>query len=570
MHCAACGNEEIPENSKFCNNCGTAVSLLASRETAASKAPRTAGNTRASTTTESEPEVLQSKAERVQLYLQKLLTNRDLPAFSHHINSLMTLIEDDKASLRRLTNTILDDHALTVTVMRTANSFHYNRSDKSIASVTHAVAMLGVEAVRHIAGSLLFLEHYRNKSVGITELLLLSTLTASHTRRLADRLLHGQLEEAHLCGMLRNLGEILISCYFPEDYMKILQNMKQRNREPREACFAILGFHYEDLGQAMARHWKLPECVSSSMAAFQPGSRESSPFNTIISFSHELTTAVYRGEPKTVNGNLAQLIKKYGNNLELDQAKVGELLDDGIRDTQNTFSILRIALDHLRLQRQTDLAMDRIKLHLAEAPGDEVSESTGNSRDLLRELEAEVRVTLARNSPGDLNPSILMILEAIFRGGPFDRVLLCLVTPDRREIRGRVGLGPGIEKASELFRAPMTDVAEPLVRSLLSRSDLFVTPEDLPRYRGSKLLKITEPACFGIFPISVEDIVIGGIYFDRTMPISISDPEVLNALARLRDLAAVAIARSRAARKPASANPVSAGHNLPPLPDSAD
>ena len=189
--------------------------------------------------------------------LQRILADVDFPAISNDALEALKEVPDDESSIQRLANIVLREYALTVKVLRTANSAHYRRTDKHIRSAAHAMLLLGAGTVRHLAASLLLFEHYRKRSPGLKELMLLSLLTANHARELA--LLRGlpDPEEANLCGMFRNLGEVLVAAYFPRDYARILQAMEQRGCGQAAAAFEVLGFPYEALGEAMrvgARH----------------------------------------------------------------------------------------------------------------------------------------------------------------------------------------------------------------------------------------------------------------------------------------------------------------------------
>jgi HD-like signal output (HDOD) protein len=484
----------------------------------------------------------------VQVCLDRILAHGDLPAFSHHIHELMGALDSDDATLRRLTNLILNDYSLLLAVMRTANSYPYNRSGKPICSVTHAVALLGVNAIRSLASGLVFLEHYQGKSAGLTELILLSSLTASHARHLAKRLDPRRIEEAHLCGMFRNLGEVLVACYLPEDYVAILRKMKEQGLTEREACLSIKGFYFEELGQGMARHWRLPNLVCDSIkgtAATEAGEGEKRTFDAIVRFSHELTKATYRDDGPGANERVEALTLKYRDVLGLTAADVRQILDDGIRDTREAFSILNLPLNDLHLQRLTDAAFAGTPP--AETHGEPAEANEKPVREnLLHTLEIEVKAGLAPGATMDLNHVILMVLEAIYRGGPFDRVLLCLVTPDRSEIRGRLGLGDGADELAGEFRLELSAIDDPLVAPVLARQDLFVPPELVSSYNGCRLISVLQPACFGLYPVIVDEQAIGCLYFDRKLPVPLSDPGVLNIIARLRDSAAIAIGRSRA------------------------
>jgi HD-like signal output (HDOD) protein len=50
----------------------------------------------------------------------------------------------------------MEDYALTVNVLRMANSFAYNRSNHAIENVSHAIVVLGMDTVRKLASTLVY------------------------------------------------------------------------------------------------------------------------------------------------------------------------------------------------------------------------------------------------------------------------------------------------------------------------------------------------------------------------------------------------------------------------------
>jgi HD-like signal output (HDOD) protein len=543
MQCSSCG-VTIPDNSKFCNACSVSVPIttppvpkiapIASvgiRLRSDKKRPRL----------EQKGSVSLSRAERVQAFAEKILQSKGLPAFSHHVQNLASLMGKENVSLRRITNIILSDYSLSVEVMRTANSVYYNHSGNAICSVTHAIAMMGSDAICHLASNTPHLEHYIQKSDRLTELLLLSTLTASHTRHLAKKLFKNRSEEASLCGLLRNLGEVLVACYMPDEYTKILAKMKQRNWVVKEACLSVMGFTYEELGRAVAKHWKLPDSILDAMDETRELKKTNDrSFHTLVSFSHALTNAVYRDGSSTTPQRVRALSDRYQEALHLDARQASKILEFGMKDTKDSFTALKVPLDSLRLERQIDLALERIK-EIAPPPVVQPSTPKSKTINLIKQLADELESTLAVSPNFDISQIILMSLAAFFRGGPFDRVLLCLATPDRKVIRGRLGLGAEIDWVANLVCMQMRDNGDPLMNALLSGQDLFITQELMPPFLGSKVIRVLNPACFGLFPIIVKDILIGAIYFDRIDPgLPIVD-ETLQIISNLRDIVARAI-----------------------------
>ena len=144
--------------------------------------------------------------------VQRIAAAEDLPTFAHHITELMATAGDEDATLRRLANLILKNVSLTAKVLRVVNSVYFNRAGRSILSISHAVTLLGWDAVRHLAAGMLMFDHFKNSARG-REQMLISLLTASHARQVAKHARYAHAEEAYLCGMFRNLGELLVSCY---------------------------------------------------------------------------------------------------------------------------------------------------------------------------------------------------------------------------------------------------------------------------------------------------------------------------------------------------------------------
>jgi HD-like signal output (HDOD) protein len=429
MNCPAC-HAVIPDRSNFCNSCGRRIQAAGKPKPAVQPAPvKTGGSEPRSAeanvaAAEKRIAAAHEQAQRVERCLQRILATGDLPALAHHIRELMGFLENDDASLRRLTTLILSDYGLLLMVMRTANSVRYNRSGKRICSVTHAVALLGVNTIRNLASGLHFLEHYRGRSAGLTELILLSTLTAAHAHRIASMRGGVRSEEAALCGMFMNLGEVLIASHLQDRYRMIRHRTKECSWTDRQACIRELGFTYEDLGQAMASYWRLPASVGDAMKSVDDWMHELDPerrlFSAITAFSHELTNAVYRNEQEqNASAAVAALVGWYGETLRLEPDDVRRLLTDGISDTKEMFAALKIQLDDLRLLRQSEAAV--ATTGNAEDPAEPGARDGAN---LIEKLENELSAALSSELPIDVNQALMMSLEAIYRGGPFDRVLL--------------------------------------------------------------------------------------------------------------------------------------------------
>ena len=490
---------------------------------------------------------VESRQEVVEALLRKIQRGQDFPAFTEHINQVMQVVEDDESSMRYITDLILRDVALTTKVLRTANSAHYNRSGKRLETVAHATTLLGLNAIRDFAGSMLLLEHFWGRSAGTKELLLLSLLTASHARVTARRTNYPNIEEAYLCGMFRNLGEILVSAQLPRKYGAILKRMEALGANERTACLRVLECDYEDVGRAASRLWNMPDHVRHCMQVekAQPTrtiSGELDALRTIISFSHGLTEAIHRHKPSASVGRLNHVLMTCGSLLHLNRTAVREIAEEAIEETKVTFELLHVPLDDLRLRKQTESAMIALDRQQEANPGEPGTEALAPGAEMLEHLTEQVELAFCAGTGRDLNRMLGMTLDAIARGAPFDRVLFGLVSPDHRTVHARLGLGERIEPFIESFQFPLSIRSGPVAVALLGKQDVFVNDS---RYANTSFGQTVQSTNFGLMPVIVSGVPLGLFYFDRQPEAPAPSPDIIRQLSRLRSLVTETIQVSR-------------------------
>ena len=293
--------------------------------------------------------------------MRRILVADDFPAFSRQMGELMASLQEGEASAQRLANLVLRDYALTVKVIRTANTVHYNRTGRPVQSATHAMMLLGARTVRDLAGALLLFEQYRGRSPGLKELMLLSLLTAGHARETASRLGLADPETAQLCGMFRNLGEVLAAAHLPAENSAILRLAAERGagrdarRARASAAASVLGCSLEDIGVAIAGDWGMPAVVCRGMRATgEPGEE---PLELVTAFAHDLTAAIYRQDAARARQEIAAVLERYGSRLRVTRDVLAAIADGAVAATRETFAAAGIALDGLRLTRQLAAAL---------------------------------------------------------------------------------------------------------------------------------------------------------------------------------------------------------------------
>ena len=465
----------------------------------------------------------------------------DFPAFSHQIAETLQVLADEDVSVQQLGELVLRNYVLTVKVLRAANSFGVNRAGTPIFSVGQAIFRLGVERVRAIVSALVFFEHFHAKTGPVRELVLLSLVTAQQAADAAGRVGYARPEEAYLCGMLRNLGEILIACYFPDDYARIRTAAAQPATSATVAVTDVLGFSYDDLGRAVAARWGIPPVVGASMASTNV-QMSTDPLGALTTFAHELTSAVYRGDLAGARARVGLVTQKQGLPIGLTEQAVKEIAEHAAAEIRRTFARLHASTKDLAVLSRMAQAFGR---ETAPAPAATAVDHDGDSQALLARLERDVDEALESPARRDLQTVLLLVLEAMQRGAGLDRVLFALVTADRRRVEGRLAIGADADALKDRFSVALGRGGGPLGIALERRQDFMLRSDwDLSQEERAELTRLGARMC-GALPIVVQSRLVGCLYFDRTSSIDAFTPDVEASLRRLRDRATLVMSRPR-------------------------
>ena len=508
----------------------------------------------------------------VKARLARIVAGRDFPALSQQIGDTISALEDNASSMQRLTNLVLREYSLTLSVVRIANTAEYRRSDKQIQSVTRAMMLLGARTVRQLASSLLLFENYRKHSAGLKELMLLSLLTANHAREIAVRLGVGDPEEVHLCGMCRNLGEVLIACHFPVDYARIHTLVRERRHHEASAALAVLGFRYEELGEEVCRYWGMPESVTQAVHARTM--RHASQASAITSFAHDLTTVMYRRDVGAGDAkhDLDTVIARHTPRLSLTRAQVRDVVASALAETRELFLTAGVRVDALRMKQLSEAACTALGVTaLGNAEWDETRDSTGTEAltPLRERLQQELEAKVDPASACDLGQVLLLALEGALRGSPFDRVVACVLSPDRTRLRARSGLGHGVESLLSQFDFPMTPQGGALPAALLQAQPLYVPGDRAMNAIEQRMAARLAIGQFGVFPIIVDGQIVGCIYGDRAVREPLPDAAALTHVQSLTALVVKAIEARRTSAAVAPSVAVDASARVAPTADAA-
>ena len=208
-------------------------------------------------TTISHPRNVEMPEQVEQALVERIDKDRiDLPVLPQVAGRVMALASDPSADAARLSTLIHQDQALAAHVLRIANSPAY-MPRTPIASLQHAVAMLGVNQLSEIAVTV-SLKSGAVKIPGyeadIRQLWRHALASGAYAKEIA-RMRRYNVESAYLCGLLHAVGKPVV--------LKTVTTIAAEMHIPLDpsAVTSFLDGYHSRVGSLIATEWALPPQV---------------------------------------------------------------------------------------------------------------------------------------------------------------------------------------------------------------------------------------------------------------------------------------------------------------------
>lgn len=318
--------------------------------------------------------------------LKRVLSCHRLPTLPHVAARIIELTSDSNVSTSQLAEAIQSDQALAARVLRTANSSLFGVRQKC-SSVSQAVVMLGLDAVRMIALGFIIIEAIKGTSDPSFDL-------RNHWRRslhagVAARLIAQRVglpnpEECFLGGLLQDFGMIALHQAMGEEYLAIIGPAGPSHRAVARLELAGLQMHHGDVGAMLASKWKLPDSLVMPIKYHErptAAPHEHLPTCRTVGLGNAVAD-ILGGEDATEP--LAKFYKQSGQWFGLTRPQCDQILDAVITQSREVAGLLHIdAAEAQNPQALLEVARGRmaqtevvapIEIQACEMPG-EASES---------------------------------------------------------------------------------------------------------------------------------------------------------------------------------------------------
>jgi HD-like signal output (HDOD) protein len=192
-----------------------------------------------------------------------------VPALSPTAAQLLGRLARRNCEVHELAVLIERDPLLSAQILSIANSAAFGRAQQ-ISSVSHAIAMVGLGAVRKFALarsiSNLFGRHKIASSFSITRFNLHSVATGLFMELLADYVPLEDAEDAFLAGLFHDVGKLVIAVAMPQEYEAILTAAAVTGKSILESERLVLETDHAELSAMAVDYWGLGESIRSAAA----------------------------------------------------------------------------------------------------------------------------------------------------------------------------------------------------------------------------------------------------------------------------------------------------------------
>lgn len=503
------------------------------------------------------------RSERLAEIFSKLNMS-ELPAMSHNVQELIALTCSSRSAATELSRVILKDYSLTNKVLQVVNSAYYSLG-RPVNSISRAVSILGFDAVRDLATAIALFEEFVKSGVekdSISILLTRSFLSGLQARDMAvEKNMNVPPEEAFICTLLHNLGKIIICIYLPDKYREIEQKIANGMSEEGAAKAILSDLTFNDIGGEVAKFWNLSEKAIASMTndpARPSGNYDTEGYLQNISyFSNTFIDKLCDGS------DLTPLVDRYSEMLSVDAEEVIERILNCVEVSEDVSESIRYGLNKLKIRSRLTNIQKNVKngiLSSAKTAGKEAADKGSSQQggvqlnpdlDSLNELPISTDksiddfirdITETLMGPFDLNEFYANLLEGLYRGIGFDRVILAIVNVQATKVVlvGRFGLGEIDPDGVRKFEHDLAKSSFAIPSAIKLCKDMLI-PANKKNAFPDALQYLVKDRNIYLFPICLDGKGIGLIYLDRKVGRPSLDKSRVKTVRLFRDFAVMAI-----------------------------
>lgn len=194
---------------------------------------------------------------------EKIRTIEQIPTLPVVSQRLMEVRDDDPDSHRKYVTLIEADQALSLKLLKLANSSFYGALSR-VGSVDHALVRLGTKEVRNIVLAFSvqgFFSTAGDGSFDRNRFWKHAIVCSQVARFLGNHYRVRNDDSLFLAGLIHDMGKVVIDEYFHEDFLRVLDVLEREHTTFSRAEKAVLGSTHYQIAAKLLKQWRFPDQV---------------------------------------------------------------------------------------------------------------------------------------------------------------------------------------------------------------------------------------------------------------------------------------------------------------------
>jgi len=305
----------------------------------------------------------------------------------------------------------------------------------------------------------------------------------------------------------------------------------------------VLGTSYEELGLGVAKVWNFPDRLTGTLHRVKEDKprkpqTDEHRLRILAELASGITDAVRETDAALRRTRLSRLAAQFGESLGVSETLITNAIrsasralahDSGLLSFKPAQSPLYMALQEWAKpaagQSAATGAADELQTLMSEAtlqdlvPGKVNGHAAATPAEAHAILTAGIQdITSTLVGSYELNDLLRIILETMYRGMGFTRVLLCIRDPARNSLRGRFGFGQDVDQIIKRgFSVPLAPARDVFFAAISQGADIHIEDVNAEKIRDhipDWYRKLVPARSLVLFPVIINKKPVGLFYAD--------------------------------------------------------
>ncbi|MBN1545476.1 MAG: HDOD domain-containing protein [Syntrophaceae bacterium] len=382
--------------------------------------------------------------ERLQQFISRIETSKNLPSLPHVLVKLIAACRDENVSIQDIAKIIRADASLSAKVLKLANSSYFRSSEK-IVRIDHALTRMGRDAVKNLAISSAVHQVFSKSNIDsngfdVQRFWRHSLTSAVLSRMIAEKSGYKLPELAFLAGMIHDIGRLVLVVNFPQEYKTVLDAASNTTESILDREIRM-GAPHTEIGAWLLKKWNFDTLtIDAALYHHEPATRikEAFPLVKIVYAANDLSR---------INGSSDEAFSVLTELFPCTFPETVEIIQQAEEEVQDLAKFLGLSIGEREIDITKDKAVDIKTPELVDEVNDQalligILQNLVASPDenaILRSIQEGFNVLF------DVSKIIFFLMD------PDDGLLKASVVNDERQIVQPPGLALSLHNRESLI-----------------------------------------------------------------------------------------------------------------------